>query len=135
MAEPRTFDVFKCMETDPHECQTTIEFLQACGEKGDVVCCGTPMKKLVEKTEDTGAEKHVPVVEKVDGGIQVKIGAVPHPMEEDHYIQWCEVRAGNRLMRHLFKPGDAPEAVLPIDADPGECVVRELCNLHGLWRA
>jgi len=40
------------------------------------------MKKLSAKGEDAGLEKHVPVIEETAGGIIVKVGSVPHPMEE-----------------------------------------------------
>ena len=44
--------------------------------------------KLYEKnTVDAAKEKHVPVVEKAEGGFTVKLGTVPHPMEEKHYIE------------------------------------------------
>jgi superoxide reductase len=45
------------------------------------------MKPMKENTTDGVKEKHVPVVEKIVGGCKVKIGSVPHPMEEKHYIE------------------------------------------------
>jgi len=42
---------------------------------------------LKEKTEDVGKEKHVPVIEKTKSGIKVKVGSIPHPMEEKHYME------------------------------------------------
>jgi superoxide reductase len=39
----------------------------------------------------------------------------------------------NKLYRKYLKPGDKPEAVFNI-AD-GSIIVREYCNLHGLWKA
>ena len=99
----------------------------------EISCCDKPMELLAAKTEDEGKEKHVPVTEKIDGGIKVKIGANPHPMEEDHFIQWIEVINGKDVYRHLFSPGDEPEAVFHIE-DPSDIIVRELCNKHGLWK-
>ncbi|MCK4432917.1 MAG: desulfoferrodoxin FeS4 iron-binding domain-containing protein, partial [Methanomicrobia archaeon] len=55
---------------------------------GELVCCGQPMELLKEKTEDAGLEKHVPVIEKTEKGIKIKVGSIPHPMEEKHYIEW-----------------------------------------------
>jgi superoxide reductase len=49
-------------------------------------CCDKPMTRQKEKTADQGKEKHVPVVEKSAKGIIVKLGSVPHPMEEKHSI-------------------------------------------------
>jgi superoxide reductase len=98
---------------------------------GTLVCCGQPMNLQVEKTDDVGKEKHVPVIEKTPGGIRVKIGSVPHPMEEKHYIQWIEVISGDNLSVHGLKPGQKPEAEFPVKAD--RVKVRAFCNVHGLW--
>ncbi len=64
------------------------------------------MELLKEKVENVGKEKHVPVVERTEAGIKVKIGSVPHPMEEKHYIEWIEVIANGKVLRKLLKPGD-----------------------------
>ncbi|MDZ7377581.1 MAG: desulfoferrodoxin FeS4 iron-binding domain-containing protein, partial [candidate division KSB1 bacterium] len=50
--------------------------------KGELVCCGQPMKLLVENTVDASKEKHVPVIEKSGNKVTVKVGSVAHPMEE-----------------------------------------------------
>lgn len=91
------------------------------------------MNLMVENTEDASYEKHVPVVEKTDDGILVKVGSDVHPMEEKHYIEWIEVIAGNKVYRQDLKAGDAPEAEFKIQAD--NIIVRAYCNLHGLWKA
>ncbi len=135
MAAPKVGDIFKCEHEDTHACQTLVEFIQACGEQGDVLCCGAPMTGLQARAEDTGAEKHVPVVTKADGGLKVAVGDVPHPMEEEHHIVFIEVKTGADTMRHMLRPGEAPEAIFPIQADPADVQVREYCNKHGLWRA
>ena len=118
--------VYKC-----DVCGNMVEFIHVGG--GQMVCCGQPMKAIVENTVDASKEKHVPVIEKTEDGIKVKIGAVAHPMEEKHYIEWIEVIAGEKAYRAFLKPGDAPEAVFCIDAWP--VTAREYCNLHGLWKA
>jgi len=100
---------------------------------GELFCCGQPMKLMVENTVDASREKHVPVIEKTEDGILVKIGSDPHPMMADHYIEWIEVIAGDRVFRKYLKPGAAPEAEFIIDED--NFTVREYCNLHGLWKA
>ena len=50
------------------------------------VCCGQEMMELTPNTEDAAAEKHVPVIEIEGNVVTVKVGDVPHPMVEDHYI-------------------------------------------------
>lgn len=99
---------------------------------GQLVCCGQPMKNYIENAVDASQEKHVPVIEKIEGGFKVKVGSIPHPMEEKHYIEWIEVIADGKSYRQFLKPGNAPEAVFMISAS--EVTVREFCNLHGLWK-
>ena len=101
--------------------------------RGELVCCGQPMEQLVENTTDAAQEKHVPVLEKVDGGWKVKVGSVPHPMEGKHYIQWIELQAGEGTCFRFLAPGEPPEAEFRVEAE--SVVAREFCNLHGLWKA
>ena len=117
--------VYKCQG-----CGIIAEVLD--GGAGELVCCGKPMTLLTENTVDAAKEKHVPVVEKVPGGVKVKVGSVAHPMEDKHYIQWIEVIADGKACRQFLTPGDAPEAL--INTDAGNIVAREYCNLHGLWK-
>lgn len=91
------------------------------------------MKLYAENTVDAAKEKHVPVVEKVSGGVKVTVGSVLHPMEEKHYIEWIEIIADGKAYRQFLKPGDVPEATFNVDAQ--DISVREYCNLHGLWKA
>jgi len=100
---------------------------------GELVCCGQPMTLQKEKTADAATEKHVPVIEKVDGGYKVTVGSVPHPMTEDHQIVWIELIAGGAVYRQYLDPGDAPEAFFKTDAS--DVTAREYCNLHGHWKA
>jgi superoxide reductase len=99
---------------------------------GQLICCGEPMNKLEAHTSDQGYEKHVPVVERTADGIKVKIGSNPHPMVEDHHIEWIEVMYGDgQCQRKHLKPGDAPEADFCVPE--GKVTAREHCSVHGLW--
>ena len=118
--------IYKC-----NVCGNIVEVLHA--GVGELVCCGQPMELLKEKTEDIGLEKHVPVVEKTEKGIKVKIGSVPHPMEEKHYIEWVEIITDGGVYRKFLKPGDKPEAEFEIKAE--KIKAREYCNIHGLWKS
>ncbi|AXV36993.1 MAG: desulfoferrodoxin [Methanobacteriaceae archaeon] len=100
---------------------------------GELVCCGQPMELLEERNKDTGAEKHVPVMEKTESGVKVKIGSIPHPMEEDHYIEWIEIMVDGAIYKKFLKPGDGPEAVFEIDSPIESITARDYCNIHGLW--
>ncbi|HUV41933.1 MAG TPA: desulfoferrodoxin, partial [Sedimentisphaerales bacterium] len=81
------------------------------GSTGELVCCGQPMELLDEKTADAATEKHVPVIQKIDGGYKVKVGSTLHPMEEKHYIEWIELLTDGKAYRQFLKPGDVPQAV------------------------
>ena len=100
---------------------------------GQLVCCNQPMELMTEKTQDQGLEKHVPVVEKTDRGIKVKVGSVPHPMEKEHYIEWIEIIADGKVYKKFLNPGEKPEAEFEIKAE--NIKVREYCNIHGLWKS
>lgn len=119
-------EIYKC-----EVCGNIVEVLF--GGKGELVCCGKPMKLFKENTVDAAKEKHVPVVEKIPGGFKVTVGSVAHPMETEHYIQWIELLADGKAYRQFLEAGQAPEAVFQIDAETASA--REYCNLHGLWKA
>ena len=99
---------------------------------GALVCCGEPMKLLEEQSAEMKLEKHVPVVEKDDGTVEITVGSTLHPMEEKHYIEWIEAQTEDKTYIKFLKPGDEPKADFKID----EKVVkaREFCNIHGLWK-
>ncbi|MBW1754107.1 MAG: desulfoferrodoxin [Deltaproteobacteria bacterium] len=118
-------EVYKC-----NVCGNIVEVLH--GGQGELVCCGQPMARLVENTVDAAKEKHVPVVEKVDAGVKVKVGEVAHPMEEKHFIEWVEVIANGKAYRQFLNPGETPEATFNVEAE--QVTAREYCNLHGLWK-
>jgi len=103
--------------------------------EGELVCCGQPMNLLKENSVDAAKEKHVPVVTDLgDNKVKVAVGSIPHPMEEKHYIAFVEVVTEKKVLRHEFKPGDAPEATFKVKFEK-ILYVREYCNLHGLWKS
>lgn len=118
--------VYKCAA-----CGNIVEVLT--GGSGGMVCCNRPMENLAARTADQGKEKHVPVITKLNGGTQVKIGSIPHPMEEKHYIEWIEIISDGKACRQFLRPGRPPEAVFNLPAE--NVKVREFCNIHGMWEA
>jgi superoxide reductase len=116
--------VYKC-----EVCGNIVEVLHA--GAGELVCCDQPMKLMEAKTEDVGKEKHVPVIERTDQGIRVKVGSVPHPMEEKHYIEWVAVLTDRGIFRKFLNPNEKPEAEFQIKENI--LMAREYCNIHGLW--
>ena len=118
--------VYRC-----NVCGNIVEVLHT--GVGTLVCCGQPMELLTEKTEDVGLEKHVPVIAKTETGYLVKVGSIPHPMEENHYIEWIELIADGKYCRKFLKPGEKPEVFFEVKAE--EVSAREYCNIHGLWKS
>ncbi len=122
----KRLQIYKC-----EICGNIVEVLHQ--GVGELVCCNQPMKLMQENTVDAAKEKHVPVIEKTTDGILVKIGSIPHPMEEKHYIEWIELITDGQTYREFLKPGAKPEAIFKIDAQ--NLTAREYCNLHGLWKS
>jgi superoxide reductase len=119
-------DIFKC-----EKCGKILEVIRPAGP--GPACCGGPMTLLKENSVDAAREKHVPVIEKIDGGSKVKVGSVPHPMTPEHWIVAIELIAGNQILRQTLNPDDQPEAVFMTKAT--NVKTREYCNQHGLWVA
>ena len=118
--------IYKC-----NVCGNIVEVINV--GRGELICCGQPMELMNEKTNDEGMEKHLPVIEKTDNRIKVKVGSIQHPMEEKHYIQWIEMIVDGKSYKEFLKPGDKPEAEFCVVGE--NIIVREYCSLHGLWKA
>ncbi len=117
--------IYKC-----EVCGNIVEMVHV--GQGELVCCGQPMNLLSEKQEEEGQEKHVPVVEKIDKGVIIKIGSIPHPMTEDHFIEWVElITEDGFVFRKFLKPSDEPQAEFFLDKKIKQ--VRIYCNIHRLW--
>ncbi|OAA90353.1 desulfoferrodoxin [Clostridium ljungdahlii] len=112
-------------------CGNIVEVIHPNG--GQLVCCGRPMTLQRENTVEASKEKHIPIIEKAESGVSIKVGSIEHPMEEKHYIEWIEVQTPKNIYRKCLKPGEKPEAVFKMN-DNIVCV-RAYCNIHGLWEA
>lgn len=120
-------EVYKC-----EVCGNIVEVLHS--GPGELVCCKQAMKMMEEQSADYATEKHVPVVQEIDGGILVKVGSVPHPMLDEHHIELVELIQGDLIFRKFLKPGNEPEAEFK-KPEGAEGKAREYCNVHGLWRS
>ena len=98
-----------------------------------VVCCGEKMKELVPNTVEASAEKHLPVATVSGNSIGVKVGSAPHPMEEEHHIEFVYVEMENGGQRKCLKKSQVPEAAFCF-TDDKPVAVFAYCNLHGLWK-
>ena len=117
--------IYKC-----NVCGNIVQVIHA--GANSLVCCGQPMELQTENTVDASLEKHVPIIEKTANGVKIKVGAVPHPMEEKHYIEWIEATSEEGDIDKIFlKPGMKPEAKFRFKVKSA----RAYCNIHGLWKS
>ncbi|MBN2217870.1 MAG: desulfoferrodoxin [Pirellulales bacterium] len=125
----------------PKEARSQIYYCEICGTvaeilepgRAPIVHCGVPMKLLEEMTDGVEAEKHVPVIEKIDGGYKVTVGRTVHPMTRSHFIGFIDLVADGRVLRQYLEPGGEPVATFLTDAK--DVSARAWCNLHGLWKS
>ena len=114
-------------------CGNIIAVVKASGVP--VMCCGSKMKEIVPGTVDASLEKHVPVFEVKDNKVYVTVGAVEHPMAEEHYIEWISLQTSAGNQRKVLKPGDEPKACFALCEGETVEAVYAYCNLHSLWKA
>lgn len=118
--------IYKCAT-----CNSVVEIVTA--GNCNLVCCDQPMVLEAMKQTEEGFEKHLPVVV-IDGHkVMIRIGSVPHPMTPEHHIDWVECIIGKNIYRKELESTDLPEVEFFIDEDLTNMLVREHCNIHGLW--
>jgi len=115
------------------------------GEKG--LFCG------INKPQDPSnlsemEKKHIPVIDcpdRVKAGepfkVSIKVGELPHVMEEGHHIEWIEVKVGENFYERVDLTPVLTRPEVTVTLVKGEKHERrtlrviERCNLHGLWEA
>ncbi|MFW5991107.1 MAG: desulfoferrodoxin [Nanoarchaeota archaeon] len=123
----KSFGIYKC-----NICGNTVEMIEA--YEPNVVCCGQEMKLMEEKIEEEGQEKHVPVVETNGQNITVKVGEVPHPMQDAHFIELIELlKDGKVIAGKWLTPTNEPKATFCLEDVQGVSA-RIYCNVHGAWK-
>ncbi|OQX28481.1 MAG: desulfoferrodoxin [Spirochaeta sp. LUC14_002_19_P3] len=123
------YEIYKC-----EECGNVVMLLE--NNSCVLTCCGKNMVCLPEQTADSSTEKHVPLIEKADGGYKVTVGSTPHPMLDKHWIQWIELVVNGQRMIKELNPGEAPEVFFSCAHKSGDRITaREYCNVHGLWKS
>ena len=98
-----------------------------------MVCCDKKMTELEPNTVDASGEKHLPDIVLSGGTMKVQVGSVPHPMSDEHFIQFIYVETEHGGQRKSLKPGDDPISEFSFVNDI-PIAVYEYCNLHGLWK-
>lgn len=121
----KQFKFYKCSV-----CNSIMDIIEDSDEKRE--CCGKTLEVLEPNVQEGSAEKHLPVAE-IDGDtIKVQVGAVEHPMVDEHFIKWICVISANRVQRVELAPHQKPEAVFTVPEE-GDVYIYEYCNIHGLW--
>lgn len=124
------------MDMKFYVCEHCGNIIAMVKDKGvPVMCCGQKMTELIPNTEDAAQEKHVPVYEVKDGIVAVTIGAVEHPMVEEHYIEWIALQTNRGNQRKALNPGEEPKAEFALLGGEKIEAVYAYCNIHGLWKA
>lgn len=97
-------------------------------------CCGEKMTPLTEDSASGAGEKHAPVCRREGDIVHVSVGAVEHPMTEEHFIEWVCLESEHSIQYAHLHPGDKPRAKFALC--PGDEVrsVWAFCNQHELWR-
>lgn len=117
-------------------CDRCGNIVAAVKENGvPVMCCGQKMREIVPGTTDAAQEKHVPVYRVEGNKVYVNVGAVAHPMQPEHYIEWVSLQTKFGNQRKALVPGGEPAACFSLcEGDEVEAVYA-YCNLHSLWKA
>ncbi|WP_207726105.1 desulfoferrodoxin family protein [Massiliimalia timonensis] len=119
-------EIYRC-----DHCGNIIVYLT--DRKVPIHCCGEKMRLLKADVTDGAKEKHIPVFTHKDGQIVVEIGSVPHPMLEEHWIEWIMIETDQGVSVKWLKPGAKPEAAFALAKGESLKNVYEYCNIHGLW--
>ena len=99
-----------------------------------LMCCGQKMTPLEPGTVVASTVKHIPVVTVEGHTVEVEVGSVPHPMTEEHGIQWVYLQTDKGGQRKCLEAGAAPVVTFAL-ADEKPVAAYAYCNLHGLWKA
>lgn len=100
-----------------------------------VFCCGKKMEEIVPNSVEASGEKHIPVATVENGVVNVNVGAVDHPMQAEHYIQWVWLKTEKGIQCVKLNPDEAPKATFCVAEGDKPLEVYAYCNLHGLWKA
>lgn len=113
------------------------------------------MSELFQKA-DWKSEKHVPVIELVDGkNVKVSVGKeIAHPNTTAHHIRWIQLLFHPEGAKFPIEIGKADFTAHGASADgpdkstvycdpvawfqlktekPGKLIAHSYCNIHGLW--
>lgn len=96
-------------------------------------CCNEEMQEVLPNKTEAATEKHIPVVNMEKNIATILVGEIPHPMTEEHYIEWIYIVTNLREIKYNLKPNDKPEVKLTLEKNEILKEVYSYCNLHSLW--
>ena len=128
MAVEEVYQIYRC-----NLCGNIVVVTTVGG--GELSCCGQAMELLEPRQLEEGGVKHIPIIRKEGDIIVVEDGEVTHPMEDEHYIAFVELKVNGKSYFATFKPGDEPKAEFDVCADVADCEAIEYCTVHGLWNS
>ena len=85
-------------------------------------------------TEDGAKEKHLPCVEMNGSMVTVEIGSIPHPMAQEHSIEWIYLETVQGGQIKFLSPDQTPRADFTLAGGDQPVAAYAYCNLHGFWR-
>lgn len=98
-------------------------------------CCGSPLSEIVPNSTNASLTKHIPVVERYNDHLIVKVGYEAHPMLEEHYIEWIVVETTNGYQLKNLHPGEEPLAEFILAKNEELLTAYAYCNIHKLWQS
>lgn len=110
-------------------CGALVKVLKDCNCAGcGMICCEEQMEIQVPNSVDAAVEKHVPVYEKIEDEIFVKVN---HVMEKEHFIEWITLVSDNKEITVQLYPEQEAEVRFPYIPNS---IIYAYCNKHGLWK-
>ncbi|MEG1501062.1 MAG: desulfoferrodoxin family protein [Clostridiales bacterium] len=113
-------------------CGNIVGLIHNAGVK--IQCCGQAMEELIPNTTEASQEKHLPVAEIKNNLVKVQIGSQPHPMTEEHHIEWVYLQSTQGGQRKCLASQGKPEVVFALTENDKAEAIYAYCNLHGLWK-
>lgn len=105
-----------------------------CDHGVPVFCCGEKMQKIEPGQTEASGEKHIPVYTLDGSTVHVTVGALPHPMTQEHYIAWICLESEHGIQYTHLSPDDEPRAKFSLCDGDEVRAVYAFCNQHDLWR-
>lgn len=103
------------------------------GIKTKTICCNSDMKELIPNTTEGAHEKHIPVIKQDGQNVTIKIGEDPHPMLDEHFIEWIKLVTNEGVYTKYLLPNTNPLASFILQKNETPVKAYAYCNIHGLW--